>query len=66
MWCNYCKRPTQLRRGYSLGIMIALLVLFLIPAIIYYFLCGYQCQSCKGTDVSDTPPANWGGGGPVQ
>lgn len=66
MWCNYCKRPTQIRRGYNMGIMIALVVLFLIPAIIYYFMCTQQCQVCKGTDIAGSPPADWGGGGPVQ
>ena len=46
--------------------MIVLVVLFLIPAIIYYFLCTQQCQSCKGTDIAGSPPPDWGGGGPIQ
>ena len=66
MWCNYCKRPTQIRRGYSLAIMITLLVLFIIPAIIYYFICDRQCQICKGTDISERPPPKQDGAGTGQ
>ena len=66
MWCNHCKRPTQIRRGYSLGIMITLLVLFVFPAIIYYFVCSPQCQLCKGTDISNAPPAGKDESGPEQ
>lgn len=68
MWCNYCQRPTHIRRSYSLAIMITLLILFVFPAIIYYFVCKPQCQICKGTDIADNPPdgmdAGGGGGKP--
>ena len=64
--CNYCQRPTQIRRGYSLAVMIALIIVFFPAAIIYYFCTSWQCQTCKGTDINDAPtrgPRNGAGGG---
>ena len=53
--CNYCQRPTKIRRGYSLALMIAWIVLFIPAAPIYYFMCKRQCQACGGTDISELP-----------
>ena len=35
--------------------MIVLVVMFVFPAIIYYFMCGRKCEVCKGTDISGVP-----------
>ena len=58
--CNYCQRPTVIRRGYSLALMIVWIVLFIPAAPIYYYLCKRQCQACGGVDITEWPA----GGGP--
>ena len=55
MQCNHCQRPTEIRRSYSLGIMIVLILVFVFPAFIYYFMCKRKCEVCKGTDISGAP-----------
>ena len=68
--CNYCQRPTVIRRGYSMALMIACIVLFWPAAIVYYFQCHRQCQACGGKDImehregGDSRPAPSPYGGP--
>ena len=61
--CNYCQRPTIIRRGYSLALMIVCIVLFIPAAPIYYYMCQRQCQACGGTDIAERPAADGAKGG---
>ena len=55
--CMHCERPTNIRRGYGVALLITLLILVGPFALIYYFHCRPQCQACGGTDIQETGPA---------
>lgn len=63
--CAHCARPTNIRRGYGVALLVLLIILVGPFALIYYFYCGPQCQTCKGTDIVrlDTRRQHGGGSG---
>ena len=61
--CNDCSKTTHIRRDYSLGILITLIVLFGPFSLIYYWRCKWQCQICKGYDLGE-PKFRMSGSGP--
>ncbi len=56
-WCPACKRNVNTEPGYSLGILIVLLILFIIPGIIYWAVKrGRRCPICHTPDGMLTAP----------
>lgn len=46
-----------------MALMIVWIIFFIPAALIYYYRCQWQCQSCKGTDIAGTKQRSKGGGG---
>jgi hypothetical protein len=46
-FCAYCERHVTPERDFSVGALLILLLLGIIPGIIYYFLKAPVCPICK-------------------